>query len=73
MDSDICTLPQVSEQKRILEQKIDGISAQLATERSTVRSMEDVLNDKRRSEWSSEATMKQLEVEKHQLQRKVID
>lgn len=60
-------------QKRSLEQRLEAISSQLNSERTTVRSMEEVLNDKRRSEWSLEANNKQLEVEKGQLQRKVVD
>ena len=60
-------------QKRALEQRLDAFSTQLNGERSTVRSMEEMLNEKRRAEWSSEATLKQMEVEKNQLQRKVIN
>ena len=60
-------------QKRALEQRLDALSTQLNGERSTVRSMEEMLNEKRRAEWSSEATLKQMEVEKNQLQRKVIN
>ena len=50
---------------------MEGTCEQLNSEKSTVRSLEEVLNDKRRSEWSSEANLKQLELEKAQLQRKV--
>nr|XP_045584865.1 centrosomal protein of 135 kDa-like isoform X2 [Procambarus clarkii] len=65
------SLEKVLEQKRSLEQRLDALTSQLNNERSTVRSMEEVLNEKRRAEWSSEANNKQLEVEKHQLQRKI--
>ena len=54
-----------------MEQQLEGTCEQLNSEKSTVRSLEEVLNDKRRSEWSSEANLKQLELEKAQLQRKV--
>ncbi|XP_042218516.1 centrosomal protein of 135 kDa-like isoform X2 [Homarus americanus] len=67
------SLEKVLEQKRSLEQRLDGISCQLNTERSNARSLEEVLNEKRRAEWSSQASNKQLEVEKHQLQRKVTE
>lgn len=47
------------------------LAGQLSGERSAVRSLEETLNQKRRTEWSSESSIKQLQVEKSQMQRKV--
>lgn len=47
------------------------MAGQLSSERSSLRAAEETLTQKRRAEWSAEATIKQLEVEKGQLQRKV--
>lgn len=57
--------------RRGLEQQVEMLAGQLSGERSAVRSLEETLNQKRRTEWSSESTIKQLQVEKSQMQRKV--
>lgn len=62
---------QETEERRGLEHQVETLAGQLSGERSRVRSLEETLNQKRRTEWSSEASIKQLEVEKNQLQRKV--
>lgn len=62
---------QETEDRRGLEHQVEALAGQLSGERSAVRSLEETLNQKRRTEWSSEASIKQLEVEKSQLQRKV--
>lgn len=62
---------QETEERRGLEHQVETLAGQLSGERSAVRSLEETLNQKRRTEWSSEANIKQLEVEKSQLQRKV--
>lgn len=68
---DVHMLVQLEEERRGLEQQVEMLAGQLSGERSTVRSLEEVLNQKRRTEWSSESSIKQLQVEKSQMQRKV--
>ncbi|KAK4289495.1 hypothetical protein Pmani_037534, partial [Petrolisthes manimaculis] len=67
------TLHTVTEERRGLEQRVEAMSGQLSSERTHLRAAEEALTQKRRAEWTAEANIKQLEVEKGQLQRKLTE
>ncbi|XP_076058055.1 uncharacterized protein LOC143035212 [Oratosquilla oratoria] len=64
-------LQRVLDQRKSLHHKVEGLATQLTKEKSSIRAMEEVVNEKRRAEWTSQAANKTLEVERTMLQRQV--
>lgn len=58
-------------EKRSLERRVDALTSQSANDRSTLRSLEEMLAEKRKTEFVTESSLQQAKVENTQLQRKV--
>lgn len=62
---------QVLEEKRTLQHQVESLSSQLQSEQRALHSVEEMLSEKRKKEFTSDSLIQELQVEKAQLLRKV--